>query len=565
VFGHIPRTGLALLLVFATCAGAWADERILAFESDIVVHADASMTVTETITVRAEGDQIRRGIFREFPTDYRDRLGNRYRVGFEVLSVRRDRAGEPYHAERLSNGVRVYVGRRDRFLEPGNYTYEITYRTDRQLGYFEDHDELYWNVTGNGWGFPIDRVAATVTLPETVPTESVTVTAYTGLQGSTEGSYAADVTGGQVMVTSTRGLGSHEGLTLVASWPKGHVYQPTAGDRLRMTLYDNRGLAVAILGALAVFAYLFYVWGRYGRDPEAGVVFPHYEPPPGYSPASARFILKMGYDNRAFTAAVINLAVKGWLEIEEHDDEYTLRRTGEGAERSPGERELMEALFAEGEVVVLERENHAILEAAKSAHRKALKRDFEKIYFFTNSLLLLPSAFGTVLLVAAIVATGSFAPLVIAPIGLIVAAHVLFYFLLKAPTRRGRLLMDKLEGFRMYLEVAEKQELDLRNPPEKTPELFEKYLPFALALGVEQAWAEQFADVFARMRPEDRAAYRPAWYHGSFSPSRVGQFASGVGAGLTSAIASASTPPGSSSGGGGFSGGGGGGGGGGGW
>ncbi len=563
--GYFRRTGLAVLVVLATCAGAWAEERILAFGSDIVVHPDASMTVTETITVRAEGDRIRRGIFRDFPTDYRDRLGNRYRVGFEVLSVRRDGAGEAWHSERLSNGVRVYVGRRDRFLDPGRHTFEITYRTDRQLGYFEDHDELYWNVTGNGWDFPIDRVAATVTLPETVPSESVTVGAYTGPQGSTEGSYAAEVTAGQAIVTATRGLGPHEGLTLVVSWPKGHVYQPTTGDRLRMTLYDNRGLAVAILGALAVFAYLFYVWQRYGRDPEPGVVFPHYEPPPGYSPASARFIREMGYDNRAFTAAVINLAVKGWLEIEERDEEYTLTRTGQGKERSPGERELMGALFAEGEVVVLERENHTVLQAAKSAHRKALKRDFEKIYFFTNSLLLLPSVFGSVLMVAGIVVTGSFAPLVIAPIGLIVAAHVLFYFLLKAPTRRGRLLMDKLEGFRMYLDVAEKDELNLRNPPEKTPELFEKYLPFALALEVEQAWAEQFADVFARMRPEGQAAYHPAWYHGTFSPSRVGQFASGVGAGLTSAIASASTPPGSSSGGGGFSGGGGGGGGGGGW
>jgi len=552
---------LALLAAFA----ARADERIVSFESDIVVHADASMTVTESITVTAEGDAIRRGIFRDFPTDYRDRLGNRYRVGFEVLSVRRDGAPEAWHTERRSNGTRVYVGRRDRFLDPGRHTFEITYRTDRQLGYFEEHDELYWNVTGNGWDFPIDRVDATVTLPETVPTESVTVGAYTGPQGSTEGSYAAEVTGGQVIVTATRGLGPHEGLTLVVSWPKGHVYQPTPGDRLRMMLYDNRGLAVAILGALAVFAYLFYVWHRYGRDPEPGVIFPHYEPPPGYSPASARFIREMGYDNRAFTAAVISLAVKGWLEIDEDGDEYTLRRTGEGAERSPGERELMDALFAEGEVVVLERENHGILQAAKTAHHKALKRDFEKIYFFTNSLLLLPSVFGTVLLVVAIVATGSFAPLVLAPIGLIVAAHVLFYFLLKAPTRRGRLLMDKLEGFRMYLDVAEKEELNLRNPPEKTPELFEKYLPFALALEVEQAWAEQFADVFARMRSDDRAAYHPAWYHGSFSPSRVGQFASGVGAGLTSAIASASTPPGSSSGGGGFSGGGGGGGGGGGW
>ena len=562
---HTPRRLSLAALAFLAAFAARADERILAFESDIVVHADASMTVTETITVRAEGEQIRRGIFRDFPTDYRDRLGNRYRVGFEVLSVRRDGEGEAYHTERLSNGVRVYAGRRNRFVDPGMHTYEITYRTDRQLGYFEDHDELYWNVTGNGWGFPIDRVTATVTPPETVPLESVTVWAYTGPQGSTEGSYAAEVTGGQVLVTATRGLGAREGLTLVVSWPKGHVYEPTPGDRLRTLLYDNRGLAVAILGALAVFAYLFYVWRRYGRDPEPGVIFPHYEPPPGYSPASARFIREMGYDNRAFTAAVINLAVNGWLEIEEHADEYTLTRTGQVGERSPGERELMDVLFGEGDVVVLERENHQVLQAARSAHRKALKRDFEKIYFFTNSLLMLPSVFGAVLMVGGIVATGSFAPLVIAPIVLIVAAHVLFYFLLKAPTRRGRLLMDKLEGFRMYLDVAEKDELNLRNPPQKTPELFERYLPFALALEVEQAWAEQFAEVFARMRPEDQAAYRPSWYRGNFSPSRVGQFASGVGAGLTSAIASASTPPGSSSGGGGFSGGGGGGGGGGGW
>ena len=562
--GILPRLLLALVLLAAPAAAS-ADERILDFSAGIVVHADASMTVTETITVRSEGDAIRRGIFRDFPTDYTDRLGNRYVVAFEVLAVTRDGVREAWHSERLSNGTRVYVGRRDRFLEPGRYTFEITYRTDRQLGYFDGHDELYWNVTGNGWRFPIDRATATVTLPETVPLEAVSVDGYTGFFRSTERSIVSEVSGGQVFVAASRGLGPEEGLTIVVSWPKGHVYEPTAVDRARMTLYDNRGLAIAILGLIGVLVYLFYAWHRYGRDPEAGVIFPHYEPPAGYSPASARFIREMGYDNRAFAAAVINLAVKGWLEIEEHGDEYTLARTGPGAEPSPGEKELMDALFEADTVVVLEKSNHKVLQAARSSHEKALSRDYEKIYFFKNSLLLLPSFAGIVLLGIAIVMSGSFRPLVVVPLALAVVAHVVFYFLLKAPTRRGRALMDRLEGFRMYLEVAEKDELNLRNPPEKTPELFERYLPFALALDVEQEWAEQFAGVFSRADAAGRAAYHPAWYHGSFSPGRVGQFASGVGAGLTGAIASASTPPGSSSGSGGFSGGGGGGGGGGGW
>ena len=116
----------------------------------------------------------------------------------------------------------------------------------------------------------------------------------------------------------------------------------------------------------------------------------------------------------------------------------------------------------------------------------------------------------------------------------------------------------------MYLSVAEKDEMELRNPPEKTPELFEEYLPFALALGVEQAWSERFANVFASLESRNQR-YQPDWYSGDFQPARMGRFASSIGQSFSTAIASASTPPGSSSGGGGFSGGGGGGGGGGGW
>jgi uncharacterized membrane protein YgcG len=563
------RASLCLGMLFAGAllpAASQADERILDYQSEIVVHPDASMTVRETIRVRAEGSSIQRGIFRDFPTDYRDQLGNRYRVAFEVLEVTRDGLTEPYHSERLSNGVRVYVGSRNRFLEPGDYDYAITYRTDRQLGFFPDHDELYWNVTGNGWDFPIDATSAVVRLPPGVPQAEIAVEGYTGVQGSRGQDYATSLSGAQAYIQTTRGLAPREGLTLVVSWPKGFVTEPDAWDRLGYLLADNAGLVVSLIVLLGVLVYFGFVWSRYGRDPEPGVIFPHYEPPAGFSPASARYISEMSYDKETFTAAVINLAVKGHLHIGEDDDYVLSRQPDATAELAPGERVVMEQLFADGDVVVLEKDNHKLLLGAMSAHAKALKRNYHKLYFITNSTLLIPPALATVIVAAVLFATGLTTPAVLVVLALIALLHVVFYYLLKAPTGQGRRLLDKIEGFRMYLEVAEKDELRLRNPPEKTPELFEMFLPYALALGVEQAWAKKFAAVFERLAAQGHA-YEPRWYAGSHGPENVGRFTKAVGSSLNSAIASAAVAPGSSSGGGGggFSGGGGGGGGGGGW
>ena len=157
--------------------------------------------------------------------------------------------------------------------------------------------------------------------------------------------------------------------------------------------------------------------------------------------------------------------------------------------------------------------------------------------------------------------------MVVGVFALNVLVQVVFLMLMSAPTRRGRLLMDKLDGFELYLSVAEKDDLNIAHPPELTPALFERYLPFAIALGVANEWAEQFAAALSRMDRAERSAYAPHWYHGDFHPHRLSGFVDDVGSGFSTAIASAATPPGSSSGGGGggFSGGGGGGGGGGGW
>ena len=136
--------------------------------------------MVETLRVRSEARQIRRGITRDFPTHYQDRSGRRVVVGFGVLGVQRDGQPEPFKVERRANGVRVWIGDPDVYLPAGTYTYQILYRTDRQLGFFEDHDELYWNVTGSSWVFPIDRASARVTLPAPVPEEQLSLEAETG-------------------------------------------------------------------------------------------------------------------------------------------------------------------------------------------------------------------------------------------------------------------------------------------------------------------------------------------------------------------------------------------------
>jgi hypothetical protein len=144
---------------------ASADERITNYDSKIEVARNGALTVTETISVIAEGDRIRHGIYRDFPTTYTDKFGRRVHVGFDVLRVVRDGHEEPYDLSSIDSGQRIKVGSADSYVPNGPHTYAITYATDRQIGFFRDYDELYWNVTGNFWAFPIDRAEATIDLP----------------------------------------------------------------------------------------------------------------------------------------------------------------------------------------------------------------------------------------------------------------------------------------------------------------------------------------------------------------------------------------------------------------
>ena len=559
--------GFLAIGLFAGGAPVMALERILSYHSAINIAADASMVVQEDIRVVAEGNRIRRGIYREFPTTYRDKYGNAFKVEFEVLEVKRDGTPEPWHIEKRGNGVRIYAGSADVFLSPGNYEYTIIYQTNRQIGFFDDHDELYWNVSSNGWDFIIDRASATVTLPQLVSASDISMGGYTGLMGAKGDVATFSVAAGSGAIETRGVLNQHEGLTLVMGWPKGVVREPGAVQKVLYVLKDNLGLLLSLAALGGSVFYLSLMWSRYGRDPQPGVLFPHYEPPAGYSPASARYINRMKYDDKVFAAAVINLAVKGPLLIACDNGDYTLKRKPSEEALAAGEAKLIRKLFTGGSTLKLENSNHQQIAAARRAHKIDLQQDYRTLYFKTNGKMLLLSLVPSLLLFGVILSTGLFSLLVFVILVLLVSVHALFLYLLKAPSQRGRRLMDKLGGFKLYLEVAEKDDLNLQHPPELTPHLFEKYLPFAVALGVEQEWAERFSDVFARLQSTEGTVYSPAWYHGNFNYTRMGSFTNTVSSQFSSAISSAARAPGSSSGGGsgGFSGGGGGGGGGGGW
>lgn len=397
-----------LTFFFPAGSRALADERILSFHSGVVVQADGSLIVTEQIAIRAERKEINRGIYRDFPTVRRDPGGRFYRVGFEVLEVFRDERPEDYHLDTGRNFVRVYVGHQDRYLNRGEYTYTLRYRTTHQIGSFADYDEVYWNVTGNDWAFPIDRVSCLVTIPggENPAKGIQRYEAFTGKPGATGTDFAAElITPSQARFETTRPLARKEGLSFRVSFPKGLVRE--ADEELEYLFWQNWGTTVALVGFLLVVLYYILVWFKVGVDPPKGVIRCRREPPEGFSPEALRYIRNMGYDNQVFSCALINMASKGYLIIDKRGDDYVLERDWEDESVLTEEEEaLADVLFAGRSGIEITRSNRNVIGGAIKAFREVLKRKYRKPYFATNDLWLFPGVFVlAIAVVAAILGT----------------------------------------------------------------------------------------------------------------------------------------------------------------
>jgi uncharacterized membrane protein YgcG len=640
---------LAALLAFAAMPAAAQDstERITNYASDINVTRNGGLTVTETITVMVQDEQIRHGIFRDFPTTYTGKFGRRVRVDFTVLRVTRDGFNEPYDLGSIDSGERIKIGDANVTLPPGLHTYTITYATGRQIGFFDKYDELYWNVTGNFWQFAIDQAEATVHLP---PGAHILQSAYyTGAAGARgENATSENLSDSVIHFRTTEALQPNEGLTVAVGFNKGVVLPPSAAEQRADFIRDNASMIVALAGVLMLLVYFGVTWWSFGRDPARGTIIPLFAAPKDLSPAAVRYVHRMEYDRKAYAASLIDMAVKGYLTIAEDDGDYTLTRTGKSEEEcgfDTCEHAIAIRLFNEDRnSIEMKQANHSDIAASISGLKTALHNQYEANYFVTNlhwfiggvailAITALAAALlsennsatsfmliwmsgwsiGTAVLVhrawnawaSVIAGPGSrilnfFSALFVSAFALPFAGGLIFvlvmfggqislpasfaliiggiacyvfYHLLKAPTLAGAKIRDQIDGFRIFLNTAEKDRLEKLNPPNVTPAVFEKFLPYAIALDCENQWSKRFEAEAAAAGsvPSAGAAYGgyvPIWYSGrSFSSFGAAGFASALGASLAASAASAATAPGSSSGsgGGGFSGGGGGGGGGGGW
>ncbi len=564
-------------------------EVITRFDTRIDVERSGDILITETIELVAQGQQIKRGIFRELPRLY-DFMGVQQDYDYDLISVTRD--GRPENVTQMRNGNAIVwrIGRGEVLLDPGPYTYEIHYRVADAVIRHDNYDELYWNATGTYWDFPIERANATIVWPE--GTEIRELNGYTGGFGTTTGAYTADAVGRTATFETTAPLPSKAGLTVSAIVEKG-VIAPLSDARLAQLAWIRNGATIMLsLGGLGLLGYYLMMWSRVGRDPQKPPVFARYEPPEGYSPAAVHFIHHRTHKNQtALSAQLLHMGARGEVEIEAEDDVTVVHVLREPAH--PDSRSLLKSLTGgKADGFTLDGRENSTLFMGVLTWLTNISHRYSRDYYRRNlgwSFLGMVASVALVLFV--LLSDVSLAgPAVVALILGLVGLNILFIRLMPAPTNKGSKVSAEIEGFKLYLETAEQDRINTggplsERPPMMSVELYESFLPYAVALGVEKPWSKYFETVM----PEAAREYRPSYGRGS-AFRRSGGFGRGnspidfsrtVEKALTSGVAAAKPVPRSTSsgsfgssggggwssggGGGGFSGGGGGGGGGGGW
>jgi uncharacterized membrane protein YgcG len=584
----------ALLLVFScahVCAGA--REYIELFDSTITVEKSGMLDVRERIIVHAEHDQIKRGIFRELPLVYSDGAGLLKRVSYELVECSLNGATISVFTRYASNGVIFVIGNPDKFVDIGRHEFVVHYRLSNELGFFATHDELYFNVTGNGWRLPMAAVRATVQLPYQGPQDSIKLAAYTGGYGSKshDAQWRVEHIGDKnsIIFETTQPLGRYEGLSIVVGWPKGYVVAPTLYSTIVRFVSDNRSILILLICLLFSIWFGIFSVLRTRRMAPRGTIFPLFDAPAGYSPGACAYMLNRAYSSRSFAADVLGVAVAGGIAIESIKSlfggkSYRLTKKENNLDTKTKEHSSKEYSFESyNKIVAGLFVDSDMIELKKGKENKILIQTTESLnayYDRTYKSLLTANPFGAIaagvlacagFVVSYLIDPFLFASLIVYVLLVLLACVVIATGMFNRwYTPEGRAIVDHIEGFKMYLETAESERMKIiGTPPDRTPELYETFLPYAMALDVEKAWTKQFEPVFEAYERMHHTPYYPLWFIGTdLSGFSSGGFASSFVSSIgSSTISSSSFAPGSSSGfgSGGSSGGGGGGGGGGGW
>ena len=574
-----PRFPLCLLgfiaaLLLAAPTTQARDLTIQRFDETVTVNPDGTIEVTEIIEARFTG--FWHGIYRTIPVEYDTPQHLNYSLLLEPLSVTDDDGHAlKYEQKREGRYLKFKITVPD--AQDTTKTVLLHYRILNAIRFFDDHDELYWNVTGAEWDAPIRSASAKIELPDGVT--GLHATAFTGAYGSRESDAQVETAGNIVRVSTNQPLSYREGLTVVAGWDKGFVHPPSTAAIIALFLRSNWPLFLPIVA----FFIMLWLWWTRGRDPERGSIAVQYEPPDKLTPGECGTLVDNEAAMRDITATLVDLAVKGYLTIEQKDESHLLglthskeyifhlkRPPTEWSAVRPHELEMLSALFDDGSITSVklsDLQNHFYthLPAIRSRIFDALMADgyylhrpdtVRQGYIGAGIVIgILLFVFGGALGAATGVAHLTW---VIAAI-FTAAVICIFGWFMPARTLTGARTLEKVLGFEQFLERVESDRLERIV---KTPEMFEKFLPYAMALRCEKKWVAAFAGI--AMQP-------PQWYSGpygsGFVPYMFVNDLNVMSAQASSVMASAprSSSGGSGFGGGGFSGGGFGGGGGGGW
>jgi hypothetical protein len=545
------------------------------FHSDIMIDEDSSVLVKETIDV--EFHQSRHGVYREIPFKYRDELGKVITTPIRVFSVT-DESGKAwkYQVKKTGPMIHIRIGDEKRYVK-GSQTYVVTYVVENVILFFSDHDELYWNVTGNYWKAPIKEASATVSLTTKNKSKNLMAAGYEGSYGSREEcSYETYENSGKFF--TKRNLNMGEGLTIAFGWDKRLVFPPSSLKKFLWAINPRENWVFL----LPIFSLIFMAnrWYRKGRDPKVREsITVMYEPPKfdnkPLTPAEVGTLIDEKLDPRDITSTIVGLAVKGYIKIEETKKEgmifdktdYYLRKVrGPDVDTSPFERELMERLVPGGTpgILISNLKNKFytnLPELKKILYGELIRKKYflsspEKVrnsYMVSGAIILIFAALAFAFLI-----TDSGGKSIIA--GILTGIPVLaFAKFMPVKTRAGASTYMGILGFQEFMNRAEKDRLERM----EDKNLFSKFLPYAIALDVADNWANAFEGIYQEP---------PDWYVSpvgfrTFSPYAFTHSLNSVTSDLSSAMFSAprSSGGGGGFGGGGFSGGGFGGGGGGSW
>ena len=494
---------LLTLLAGATplAAKSW---RIADFQDTITVEKDGSALVDERINLVFVGEW--HGIHRTIPIEYPGPNGTNYELFINITSITDGSGGKLKHESSTSGAYRdlkIYIPD----AVDTTRTVEIVYRVRNGTRFFEDHDEFYWNVTGNDWPVPIDHAAATVHFP-TAAAGSLRAQAFTGVYGSTERDATSKVDGADAQFETSNPLPMRGGMTLDIYVPKGILKEPSALTRLFWFIGGNP----IVFLPFVTLAVMFTLWWYKGRDPDSGEsVAPMYEPPAGISPAEAGTLLDDSIHPRDITSTIVDLAVRGFIKIEEVADKglvfthkdyvfHLVQKRQDWRGLAPHERVMLENIFVgdapETRLSSLKNRFYTTIPLVREDIMSALK---QKGIYTLDPESANAFSLGAVVAILAPFAIAQFlgwanffnsVPLLIGCALISAIIWWLFARVMTAKTVKGARTHVAVLGFQEFMNRVDADRLKVM-----PPSTFEKFLPYAMALGVEHHWAQAFAGI----------------------------------------------------------------------